>query len=126
MLVRGVGLEQGLPQSLGGDETREITAAVNRMVQTLGEDMSGILSNQDIVFLKQQAPSDEDNMSTVIKIADLIRKRIAESIRDRAGIDADYFNMTPFGDLIDSVAAQGEQAPGDLAETLGQTEIKLP
>jgi len=126
MLVRGVGLEQGLPQSLGGDETREITAAVNRMVQTLGEDMSGILSNQDIVFLKQQAPSDEDNMSTVIKKADLIRKRIAESIRDRAGIDADYFNMTPFGDLIDSVAAQGEQAPGDLAEKLGQTEIKLP
>jgi len=28
--------------------------------------------------------------------------------------------------LIDSVAAQGEQAPGDLAEKLGQTEIKLP
>ena len=125
MLVRGVGLEQGLPQSLGGDKTREITAAVNRMVQTLGEDMSGILSNQDIVFLKQQAPSDEDSMSTVIKKADLIRKRIAESIRDRAGVDADYFDMTPFAGLIDSVAAQGEQAPGDLAETLGQTEIKL-
>jgi len=126
MLVRGVGLEQGLPQSLGGDKTREITAAVNRMVQTLGEDMSGILSNQDIVFLKQQAPSDEDNMSTVIKKADLIRKRIAESIRDRAGVDARYFNMEPFAGLIDSVAAQGEQAPGDLAEKLGQTEIKLP
>jgi hypothetical protein len=125
MLVRGIGLEQGLPQSLGGDKTREITAAVNRMVQTLGEDMSGILSNQDIVFLKQQAPSDEDSMSTVIKKADLIRKRVAESIRDRAGVDADYFDMTPFGGLIDSVAAQGEQAPGDLAETLGQTEIKL-
>jgi len=125
MLVRGVGLEQGLPQSLGGDKTREITAAVNRMVQTLGEDMSGILSNQDIVFLKQQAPSDEDNMSTVIKKADLIRKRIAEGIRDRAGIDARYFDMEPFGDLIDLVAAQGEQAPGDLAEKLGQTEIKI-
>ena len=126
MLVRGIGLEQGLPQSLGGDKTREITAAVNRMVQTLGEDMSGILSNQDIVFLKQQAPSDEDSMSTVIKKADLIRKRVADSIRDRAGVDADYFDMEPFGDLIDSVAAQGEQAPGDLAEKLGQTEIKLP
>ena len=126
MLVRGVGLEQGLPQSLGGDKTREITAAVNRMVQTLGEDMSGILSNQDIVFLKQQAPSDEDTMSTVIKKADLIRKRVADSIRDRAGVDARYFDMEPFGDLIDSVAAQGEQAPGDLAEKLGQTEIKLP
>jgi hypothetical protein len=125
MAVRWLGLEQGLPQSLGGDKTREITAAVNRMVQTLGEDMSGILSNQDIVFLKQQAPSDEDSMSTVIKKADLIRKRVAESIRDRAGVDADYFDMTPFGGLIDSVAAQGEQAPGDLAETLGQTEIKL-
>jgi len=126
MAVRWLGLEQGLPQSLGGDKTREITAAVNRMVQTLGEDMSGILSNQDIVFLKQQAPSDEDTMSSVIKKADLIRKRIAESIRDRAGVDAGYFDMTPFGGLIDSVAAQGEQAPGDLAETLGQTEIKLP
>ena len=126
MLLRGVGLEQGLPQSLGGDKTREITAAVNKMVQTLGEDMTGILSNQDILFLKAQAPSDEDNMSTVIKKADLIRNRIAGSIANRAGIDARFFNMEPFGDLIDSVAAQGEQAPGDLAEKLGQTEIKLP
>ena len=125
MAVRWLGLEQGLPQSLGGDKTREITAAVNRMVQTLGEDMSGILSNQDIVFLKQQAPSDEDSMSTVIKKADLIRKRVAESIRDRAGVDARYFDMEPFGGLIDSVAAQGEQAPGDLAKDLGQKEIKL-
>ena len=126
MLLRGVGLEQGLPQSMGGDQTREITAAVNKMVQTLGEDMTGILSNQDILFLKAQAPSDEDNMSTVIKKADLIRNRIAGSIANRAGIDARFFNMEPFGDLIDSVAAQGEQAPGDLAEKLGQTEIKLP
>ena len=125
MLLRGVGLEQGLPQSMGGDQTREITAAVNKMVQTLGEDMTGILSNQDILFLKAQAPSDEDNLPTVIKKADLIRNRIAGSIANRAGIDADYFNMTPFGNLIDSVAAQGEQAPGDLAEKLGQTEIKL-
>jgi hypothetical protein len=126
MLLRGVGLEQGLPQSMGGDQTREITAAVNKMVQTLGEDMTGILSNQDILFLKAQAPSDEDNLPTVIKKADLIRNRIAGSIANRAGIDADYFDMTPFGNLIDSVAAQGEQAPGDLAEKLGQTEIKLP
>jgi len=125
MLLRGVGLEQGLPQSMGGDQTREITAAVNKMVQTLGEDMTGILSNQDILFLKAQAPSDEDNLPTVIKKADLIRNRIAGSIANRAGIDADYFDMTPFAGLIDSVAAQGEQAPGDLAEKLGQTEIKL-
>ena len=88
--------------------------------------MTGILSNQDILFLKAQAPSDEDNLPTVIKKADLIRNRIAGSIANRAGIDADYFDMEPFGSLIDSVAAQGEQAPGDLAEKLGQTEIKLP
>jgi hypothetical protein len=126
MALRAAGLEQGLPQFLGGAKTREITASVNKMVQTLGEDMTGILSNQDILFLKAQAPSDEDSLETVIKKADLIRNRVAGSIANRAGIDADYFDMTPFGSLIDSVTAQGEQAPGDLAEKLGQTEIKLP
>jgi len=126
MALRAAGLEQGLPQFLGGAKTREITASVNKMVQTLGEDMTGILSNQDILFLKAQAPSDEDSLETVIKKADLIRNRIAGSIANRAGIDARFFNMEPFGSLIDSVAAQGEQAPGDLAEKLGQTEIKLP
>ena len=126
MAVWAAGLEQGLPQFLGGAKTREITASVNKMVQTLGEDMTGILSNQDILFLKAQAPSDEDSLETVIKKADLIRNRVAGSIANRAGIDADYFDMEPFGDLINSVAAQGEQAPGDLAEKLGQTEIKLP
>ena len=125
MALRAVGLEQGLPQFLGGDKTREITASVNKMVQTLGEDMTGILSNQDILFLKAQAPSDEDSLETVIKKADLIRNRIAGSITNRAGIDADYFDMTPFAGLIDSVAAQGEQTPDDLLKKLGQTEIKL-
>jgi len=123
--LQWAGLEEGLPQFLGGDKTRELTAAVNKMVQTLGEDMTGILSNQDILFLEAQAPKATDSLDTVILKADQIRNRIAGSIKNRMPIDNEYFDMKPFHDLAQGVIAEGDATPQDFVARLGDTEIKL-
>ena len=87
--------------------------------------MTGILSNQDILFLEAQAPKATDSLETVIAKADQIRNRVAGSIKNRMPIDNAYFNMEPFADLAESVIAQGEQTPQDFVTRLGEIDLKL-
>ena len=125
MLLELAGLDEGLPQSMGGDKTRELKAAVNTLVQTLGEGLSGALSDRDIEFLREQAIKETDSLDTAMLKAQQIRNRIASTITKNYNSDSQYFNMEPYRDLVDFVKASGEQGEGSFISDLAGASLNL-
>jgi hypothetical protein len=124
-LLQIAGLDEGLPQFMGGEKTRELKAAVNNLVQTLGEGLSGVLSDRDIEFLRQQAIKETDSLDTAMLKAQQIRNRLSQNIRENFEIDSQYFNMEPYRDLVDLVEASGEQGEGSFISDLSGASLNL-
>ena len=119
------GLDEGLPQFMGGEKTRELKASVNSLVQTLGEGLSGVLSDRDIEFLRQQAIKETDSLDTAMLKAQQIRNRLSQNIRENFEIDSQYFNMEPYRNLVDLVEASGEQGEGSFISDLSGAKLNL-
>ena len=124
-LLQIAGLDEGLPQFMGGEKTRELKAAVNNLVQTLGEGLSGVLSDRDIEFLRQQAIKETDSLDTAMLKAQQIRNRLSQNIRENFEIDSQYFNMEPYRNLVDLVEASGEQGEGSFISDLSGASLNL-
>ena len=124
-LLQLAGLDEGLPQFMGGDKTRELKAAINTLVQTLGEGLSGVLSDRDIEFLRQQAIKETDSLDTAMLKAQQIRNRMASTITENYNIDSQYFNMAPFESIVEKVGAAGEQGFGAFVQDLANAKMNL-
>lgn len=90
-MLTWTGLEQ-LPQFMGGKSTTLLKQAVNRLVQTLGQEMSGVLSNQDIQFIKQYTPSAEDRADVALEKIRKLRNELAKSSRTAFDVHSAYFH----------------------------------
>ena len=90
-MLTWTGLEQ-LPQFMGGKSTTLLKQAVNRLVQTLGQEMSGVLSNQDIQFIKQYTPSAEDRADVALEKIRKLRNELAKSSSTAFDVHSAYFH----------------------------------
>jgi len=92
-VLKWSGLEQ-LPQFMGGKSTTLLKQAVNRLVQTLGQEMSGVLSNQDIQFIKQYTPSADDRADVALAKIRKLRNELAKSSRTAFDVHSAYFHTS--------------------------------
>ena len=94
-------------------------------MQTLGEGLSGVLSDRDIEFLRQQAIKETDSLDTAMLKAQQIRNRMASTITENYNIDSQYFNMAPFESIVEKVGAAGEQGFGAFVQDLANAKMNL-
>ena len=92
-MLKWSGLQQ-LPQFMGGKSTTLLNQAVNRLVQTLGQEMSGVLSNQDIEFIKQYTPSADDRADVALEKIRKLRNELAKSSRTAFDVHSAYFHTS--------------------------------
>ena len=120
--IRFLGFDSAPQFTESGKDTAEIKAAANALVQTLGQDMSGVLSNQDIQFIKEQSIDPEDNMEVALRKAGLIRNRLIQSMTQNYNADSQNYNMTAFLPIVEKVVSGGNSGFEDL---LAQDNISL-
>jgi hypothetical protein len=120
--IRFLGFDSAPQFTESGKDTAEIKAAANALVQTLGQDMSGVLSDQDIRFIKEQSIDPEDNMEVALRKAGLIRNRLIQSMTQAYDVDSKNYNMTAFLPIVEKVVSGGNSGFEDL---LAQDNISL-
>jgi hypothetical protein len=120
--IRFLGFDSAPQFTESGKDTAEIKAAANALVQTLGQDMSGVLSNQDIQFIKEQSIDPEDNLEVALRKAGLIRNKLIQSMTQSYDVDSKNYNMTAFLPIVEKVVSGGNDGFEDL---LAQDNISL-
>tara|TARA_Y100000401_G_scaffold6112_1_gene4167 strand:+ start:7520 stop:9634 length:2115 start_codon:yes stop_codon:yes gene_type:complete len=120
--IRFLGFDSAPQFTESGKDTAEIKAAANALVQTLGQDMSGVLSNQDIQFIKEQSIDPEDNLEVALRKAGLIRNKLIQSMTQSYDVDSKNYNMTAFLPIVKKVVSGGNDGFEDL---LAQDNISL-
>ena len=120
--IRFLGFDSAPQFTESGKDTAEIKAAANALVQTLGQDMSGVLSDQDIRFIKEQSIDPEDNMEVALRKAGLIRNRLIQSMTQAYDVDSKNYNMTAFLPIVEKVVSGGN---GGFEDLLAQDNISL-
>jgi hypothetical protein len=120
--IRFLGFDSAPQFTESGKDTAEIKAAANALVQTLGQDMSGVLSDQDIRFIKEQSIDPEDNMEVALRKAALIRNRLIQSMTQNYNADSQNYNMTAFLPIVEKVVSGGNSG---FEDALAQDNISL-
>lgn len=120
--IRFLGFDSAPQFMESGQDTAEIKAAANALVQTLGQDMSGVLSDQDIRFIKEQSIDPEDNMEVALRKAALIRNRLIQSMTQNYNADSQNYNMTAFLPIVEKVVSGGNSG---FEDSLAQDNISL-